>query len=235
MIRLDFRPPRPILSAALALGLALMPAAAPAVEADYPRLFGTAETRSDNLRPFTKWTVMLERYTKEKTLEVAPCAQLGALKCRPKVWRDYLATLAGKPRRQQVDLVHAYMNQRAYIEDLPNYGVPDYWATPREFLGKDGDCEDYAIAKYMSLRTLGFSDADLRLVVVQDLNLGVPHAVLIVYLDGQALLLDNQIKMVVDQAKVRHYRPYYSINEKSWWLHKAAADVPVGGAPPKKP
>jgi predicted transglutaminase-like cysteine proteinase len=200
-------------------------------EIPWPRLFGTAETRSDNLRPFTKWTWMLDRYAKEHTLDVAPCAQLGALKCRPKVWRDWLATLEGKPRRQQVELVNAYMNQRAYIEDLPNYGVPDYWATPREFLGKDGDCEDYAIAKYMSLRTLGFAESELRVVVLQDVNLGVPHAVLVVQLDGQALLLDNQIKTVIDQSRVRHYRPYYSINERHWWLHKAAVaqDAAAGG------
>ena len=231
MIRLDFRSCVPW---ALALGLALAPLAVRAVEADYPRLFGTAETRSENLKPFTKWTGAMDRYARERSLETAPCAQLGAPKCRPKAWRDFLATLDGKTRRQQVDAVHQYMNQRTYIEDLPNYGVPDYWATPREFLGKDGDCEDYAIAKYMSLRTLGFKDSELRVVVLQDLNLGVAHAVLIVYLDGQALLLDNQIGRVIDQAKVRHYRPYYSINEKSWWLHKAAADMPVGGAP-KKP
>ena len=207
----------------------------PQRETPWPRLFNTAETRSDNLRPFTKWTWMLDRYAKERTLEVAPCAQLGAFKCRPKVWREYLASIEGKPRRQQVELVNAYMNQRVYIEDLPNYGVPDYWATPREFLGKDGDCEDYAIAKYMSLRTLGFAESELRLVVLQDVNLGIAHAVLVVLLDSQALLLDNQIKTVIDQGRVRHYRPYYSINEKSWWLHKAAlaADAAAGGGAPK--
>ncbi len=66
--------------------------------------------------------------------------------------------------------------------------------------------------------TLGFKDSELRVVVLQDLNLGVAHAVLIVCLYGQALLLDNQIKLVVDSTRVRHYRPYYSINEKYWWL-----------------
>jgi predicted transglutaminase-like cysteine proteinase len=205
-------------------------------EEPWPRLFNTVETRSDNLRPFTKWTWMLDRYATERSLEVASCAQPGALRCRPKAWREYLASIEGKPRRQQVELVNAYMNQRAYIEDLPNYGVPDYWATPREFLGKDGDCEDYAIAKYMSLRTLGFADSELRLVVLQDVNLGIPHAVLVVRLDGQALLLDNQIKTVIDQSRVRHYRPYYSINEKSWWLHKAAvaADTAAGGGAPRQ-
>lgn len=197
----------------------------------WPNLFGTVEARSDNLRPFTKWTWMLDRYAKEKSLEVAPCAQLGAEKCRPQVWRKFLAEVEGKSRLEQLEKVHAYMNQRTYIEDLPNYGVPDYWATPREFLSKDGDCEDYAIAKYMSLRHLGFKDEEMRVVVLQDMNLRVAHAVLVVYHEGKALLLDNQIRKVIDAASVHHYRPFFSINENFWWLHKAAAAGAPGGSP----
>lgn len=208
---------RRLLCASLAVLVATL---APAGAAEHPLLFGSSETRSDNMRPFTKWTTVIERYRTEQALEVAPCAQLGALKCRLADWRRFLATLEGKPRQEQVLAVNAYMNRRSYIEDPPNYGVPDYWATPREFLSKDGDCEDYAIAKMLSLRTLGFGVNELRLVVLQDMNLNAAHAVLVVYLDGKALLLDNQIKQVVETSQVRHYRPLYSINEQSWWLHK---------------
>ena len=112
------------------------------------------------------------------------------------------------------------MNGVPYITDIRNYGVDDYWATPKQFLYRDGDCEDYAIAKYMSLRALGFTPEELRVVVLQDLNLRIAHAVLVVYLDQQGLILDNQIKRVVDQEKIHHYSPYYSINETAWWLHK---------------
>ncbi len=138
---------------------------------------------------------------------MAPCAQLGALKCRVPEWRKFLDSLTDKSRLEQIQAVNTYMNRRSYIEDLPNYGVPDYWATPREFLTKDGDCEDYAIAKFMSLRQLGFGADELRVVVLQDMNLNAAHAVLIVYHEGKALLLDNQIRQVVDSALVRHYRP----------------------------
>jgi len=198
----------------------LLATLAPAGAVDHPSLFGTSETRSDNMRPFTKWTTVIERYRTEQSLEVAPCAQLGALKCRLADWRRFLATLEGKPRYEQVLAVNTYMNRRSYIEDLPNYGVPDYWATPREFLTRDGDCEDYAIAKLLSLRNLGFAAEEVRLVVLQDMNLNAAHAVLVVYVDGKALLLDNQIKQVVETSLVRHYRPLYSINEQAWWLHK---------------
>ena len=183
----------------------------------WPQIFDMAETRSDNLRPFTKWTWMLDRYSKEKPQEVASCNDST---CRLQSWRQFLETLKGKSREQQLDAINSYANRHPYIEDLPNYGVPDYWATPREFLQKDGDCEDYAITKYWSLRALGFQDDELRLVVVQDMNLGVAHAVLLAYSEGKALLLDNQIKSIVDSAKIHHYRPFFSINEQHWWLHK---------------
>ena len=72
----------------------------------------------------------------------------------------------------------------------------------------------------MSLRSLGFDDSRLRIVVLQDLNLGLPHAILVVYHKGRAFVLDNQIKFVVPAEKVYHYKPYYSINENHWWLHR---------------
>lgn len=224
--------------ALLALALVAHAFVAPAGAVEHPSLFGTAETRSENMKPFTKWGGVVDRYRTEQSLETAPCAQLGALKCRLADWRRFLATLDGKPRHEQILAVNAYMNRRSYIEDLPNYGVPDYWATPREFLTRDGDCEDYAIAKFMSLRHLGFRPEELRLVVLQDLNLNVAHAVLVVYHEGRALLLDNQIRQVVETHQVRHYRPLYSINEQAWWLHKPAQiarpvpEAPIAPPPP---
>jgi predicted transglutaminase-like cysteine proteinase len=112
------------------------------------------------------------------------------------------------------------MNRTRYVVDPRNYGVPDYWATPQQFLRRDGDCEDYAITKYLSLRALGVPSSEMRILVVQDLNLRLAHAILIVYHNGRALILGNQIKSVVDTSVVRHYKPIYPINENFWWLHR---------------
>jgi predicted transglutaminase-like cysteine proteinase len=112
------------------------------------------------------------------------------------------------------------MNRQRYLTDPRNYGVKDYWATPIQFLKRDGDCEDYAIAKFISLRALGFTNDMLRIVVLQDLNLRIGHAILVVYLDGRALVLDNQVRRVVPAETIRHYQPIYSINEQHWWLHR---------------
>ena len=111
-------------------------------------------------------------------------------------------------------------NNWLYKVDPRVYRKKDYWATPAQFFNKSGDCEDYAITKYISLVHLGFDKKDMRIVIVQDLNLKVPHAVLVVYLDGKALILDNQIKQVVSASRITHYKPIYSINETKWWIHK---------------
>ena len=101
------------------------------------------------------------------------------------------------------------------------WNLKDYCATPNQFTHKTGVCEDYAISIYISLLILGFNPDHMRIVVLQDLNLKIPHAVLVVYLDGQPLILDNQIKQVVHASRIRHYKPIYSINQKNWWLHRS--------------
>jgi len=186
----------------------------------HPQLFGTDEIRSDNLRPFPKWTGVLDRYFKERDLPEGTCDSKKFNRCHLREWKAFLAEAESQPRRRQVELINKRMNGFPYITDLRNYGVDDYWATPKQFLYRDGDCEDYAIAKYMSLRAIGFTPDELRVVVLQDKNLRVAHAVLVVYLDDEGLVLDNQIKQVVNQTKIHHYSPYYSINENAWWLHK---------------
>ena len=60
----------------------------------------------------------------------------------------------------------------------------------------------------------------MRIVVLQDENLRVAHAVLVVYHQGRTYVLDNQITQVVTDDRIAHYRPIYSINEQSWWLHQ---------------
>ncbi|MBL4895160.1 MAG: transglutaminase-like cysteine peptidase, partial [Emcibacter sp.] len=148
------------------------------------------------------------------------CRQTTEQKCYRKVWLDLLDFLKDKPADRQIAEINIHMNKAPYITDIINWGVSDYWASLRQFFKKDGDCEDYAIAKYMSLKKLGFDADMMRIVVVQDTNLDIPHAVLVVSLNGTRLILDNQISYVAKEKAVLHYRPYYSINEKAWWLHR---------------
>ncbi len=183
--------------------------------------FGSLEIRSENLEPFKKWQTALERYSAETAKERAGSCQSSMFNiCHYEELQRFLDGIGDKDRWDQLVEVNHYMNTRRYITDPRNWGVPDYWATLGEFMTKFGDCEDYAIAKFLSLKRLGWTDDELRVAAVKDLNLKVGHAVLIAYHGGKTWVLDNQIRRVVETNSVHHYQPVYSINETSWWRHR---------------
>lgn len=215
-----FRLPAPVRLVSALLLTALLGAPAQAQYGATRSIFNTVETQAANVSMFPKWTGALSRYFNERNLADAPCTSSIFNRCHLKEWKAMLAGLNGKSAREKVEEVNGFLNRQRYLTDPRNYGVKDYWATPIQFLRRDGDCEDYAIAKFISLRALGFSNDMMRIVVLRDLNLRVGHAVLAVYLEGEALILDNQIRRVVRADTIRHYRPIYSINETSWWLHR---------------
>ncbi len=204
-------------TAILMMGVLLV---APAAQASQGSVFGYDEKRSDNLAPFSKWSGVLARYAAERKREIDPCSSGLFTNCDLQDWRKFVNGLKGADKMTQLDAVNRYMNRSPYIIDPVNYGVPDYWATPVQFFVKDGDCEDYAITKYLSLRSLGWSLDDMRIVVLQDTNLNIAHAVLVVKFRGKSYVLDNQVNQLVTDDQINHYRPIYSINEKSWWLHR---------------
>ena len=182
-------------------------------------IFGYLETEKKGLKAFPKWTGALERHFKDKGKVGGKCTARTFNKCHFDAWTKFLETIKDEPPKRKLYKINRFMNSARYILDPINWGVRDYWATPNQFFKKYGDCEDYAIAKYLSLRAIGWDPKKLRIVVVQDMNLKVPHAILAVYIDGKTLLLDNQISIVVDASKIRHYRPIFSLSETKWWRH----------------
>lgn len=201
--------PRAPLSAYFCLAIVLLVALgamAPANAANAPHLFGSDEVRSSDLRYFPKWTDMLERYKHEVSATH---------------WDRFIDGLRGADPLDQLDQINRYMNDVPHKADVGNYAATDYWATPRQFFAHAGDCEDFAIAKFLSLRSLGWENDQLRIVVLDDLTKGTPHAVLVAYHGGEAWILDNQYVRVVRAERIEGYRPRFSINETSWWLHRA--------------
>lgn len=185
---------------------------------DKVSFFNSAETMSDNLQPFTKWNDMVARYRTSGEMQDTGCG--GAyMPCKLKPWKHFLSTLQNKDRISQIRAVNEYANEHPYITDPANWQQDDYWAAIRQFLIKDGDCEDYAIAKFFSLKALGFRNDEMRIVVLKDMNLKVMHAILVVFEGGKTWALDNQIKQVVETNRIYHYVPFYSINETHWWRH----------------
>ncbi|MCC7305249.1 MAG: transglutaminase-like cysteine peptidase [Alphaproteobacteria bacterium] len=180
--------------------------------ATYPGLFGTNEKRSTSLGPFTKWTGMFNRM--ERDLKKPGMQNL------IREWRENLDSFRELPLRDMAAKVNSLMNEKPYILDSRNWGKSDYWETPVEFLQRGGDCEDFAISKYVSLRMLGVPEERLRVAIVHDKVKNIPHAVLAVYTDdGSVYILDNQNKSLVEGSGEGRYRPIFSINRGAWWLH----------------
>jgi predicted transglutaminase-like cysteine proteinase len=101
------------------------------------------------------------------------------------------------------------------MTDLAQYGEIDVWSSPLDtFAHAAGDCEDYAIAKYVALRLAGVSADDLRLVVMRDTVRGDGHAVAAARLDGHWLMLDNNRMAMVEDADMRNYRPLFVLDER---------------------
>lgn len=220
-----------ILTLALLGGLTVLqpPVAAAATSA----LLGTAEMRAPATAPLPQWRRVMHAVALEN--EVVRACELDPARCPNRAARDWLAMLhrlEGASLWRQVGEVNRFVNRMAYKADIDNYGQRDYWATPLEFLARSGDCEDYAIAKYWSLRRLGVAADALRLVVVRDVVRDLPHAVLAVHVDGAVYILDNLSDAVREQSMVRQYVPYYSVNEVARWayLPREAPATGIDGA-----
>ena len=100
------------------------------------------------------------------------------------------------------------------MSDLAQHGAIDVWSSPlATFSSGAGDCEDYAIAKFVALRLAGVSPDDLRIVIMRDTVHGEDHAVAAARLDGHWLMLDNRRMAMVEDGHVRNYRPSFVIGQ----------------------
>lgn len=184
-------------------------------------LFGSLGIRKDSINRFPKWTDMLARYAEEMSVDPTICSKLVIKKCIPVGWLNMVEQLKGYDRSTQMQFVNSFINRGHYAQDSQNWGVSDYWATPRQFLANSGDCEDFAIAKYLTLKRLGMNPSDMRIVVLQDQKRRVNHAVLAVFQENDILILDNLINRPVRASDIHHYKPMFALNEEAWWLYES--------------
>ncbi len=203
-------------------GTHALPAAAQATATTtgpQPGIFGFAEIALEGNGPSRQWLRMLELYAVERAEAKAGC--IGG-HCHVTAWLAFLDGLRGMPLAEQLNAVNDRINAAPYVEDLTNYGVADYWATPGKFFHRYGDCEDFAIVKFLSLRELGVPAESLRVVIVGDQTTGLGHAILAVYTGQDIMILDSKVRAVVPAANIAWYLPLVSITQGGWWLHAPA-------------
>jgi predicted transglutaminase-like cysteine proteinase len=167
---------------------------------------------------FPKWTGALARNWALQGSAQA-CAKKMGRDCQLGRWGDFLAGLQGQDPASQLRQVNSYVNAVTYRSDDRVWGKRDYWAAPGEFFAKGGDCEDYAVAKYLSLKALGFDPKAMRIMVLKDTRRGLLHAVLLVTFGGDTLVLDNLSSSLTSWSRIPNYKPLYAVNETDFWLH----------------
>lgn len=143
-------------------------------------------------------------------------------------WQTFLNQSAGDSLVVRLKRVNDYINLHTqYVEDTVLWGEKDYWATPLETLGKGaGDCEDYALAKYLSLRALGVPAVNMRLTYVRARLINVlpvktrAHMVVSYYPESKSepLILDSLIAEILPASQRTDLKPVFSFNSESLWV-----------------
>jgi len=183
-----------------------------------PALFGYNESKQTTTQIISQFRNALVNQD-NNVVDRDNCASPDSQDCQLYIWRKFIAGLKEKSPLEQLKAVNSFANHKKYKTDKENYGTGDHWATPAEFLSRGGDCEDFAIIKFMSLRYLGFSPDSIRIVVLIDTKLKLPHAVLTVDMNNDVLVLDNQTNEIISHRKLSQYAPIYSVNETGWWIY----------------
>jgi predicted transglutaminase-like cysteine proteinase len=138
-----------------------------------------------------------------------------------------------KSGRARLDEANRAVNMAIrYVTDFAQHGEADRWSAPlATFATAKGDCEDYAIAKYVALREAGFPREELQLVLARDRAIRQDHAVLAARLEGRWLILDNRRSELIEDAEASSLTPLFAINHTGVYLFAApyAKAAPLAG------
>ena len=170
----------------------------------------------------------------EKMLQLAQARYGSPAVLAVNQWREVLVKAQGQAETEQIVRINDFFNRKIVFEDDPViWAKADYWATPLETMGRGrGDCEDFAIAKYVSLRSLGIPIDKLRLTYVRA-QLGggsQAHMVLAYYPSPkqEPLILDNLISEIRPASHRNDLYPIFSFNSEGLWVGNGPTEKPSG-------
>jgi predicted transglutaminase-like cysteine proteinase len=149
-------------------------------------------------------------------------------------WEDLIRQDRSKADRGKLEKVNRFFNSRIrFANDVDVWGIKDYWATPIEFLCKGaGDCEDFAIAKYFTLKAMGVDDEKLRITYVKAIQYNIHHMVLTYYSEPEAepLVLDNLVDSISPASKRTDLMPIFGFNGSGLWMAKQRGQGKMAGS-----
>lgn len=178
------------------------------------------------------WVAAMPDY--DKLLQLAQSRYGDRAVLTVRAWQEMLQAAQSMNEQDKIRRVNEFFNRRIQFgEDQAIWGENDYWATPLEFMGRGiGDCEDFSIAKYFSLRSLGVPIERLRITYVRA-RIGGPnsditqaHMVLAYYADpsSEPQILDNLITEVRPASRRGDLLPLFSFNSEGLWTGVGAAE-----------
>ncbi len=146
---------------------------------------------------------------------------------RLRQWRELVRQIHGLHEEKRVEQVNRFFNRIPNRTDREQWGREDYWATPLEMLVTNGgDCEDFALAKYFTLRAAGVPNERLRVTYVRawiaSENRVESHMVLAYYpfQDAEPLILDNLVAEVRPASQRPDLTPTMGFNAEGLWSAK---------------
>jgi predicted transglutaminase-like cysteine proteinase len=139
------------------------------------------------------------------------------------IWDRLITSNRNVDNLKKLIVVNDFFNKTKFSNDIDLWGKEDYWATPLQMLtSNSGDCEDYSIAKYFTLRKMGIPAERMRLTYVKALKLNQAHMVLTYYPgpDAEPLILDNLVNDIQIASNRKDLVRIYSFNGTDLWLAK---------------
>jgi predicted transglutaminase-like cysteine proteinase len=182
--------------------------------------FGLLTFKAPKSLVWLKWN-KVEAEIKAEAPALARC-RTDSDQCTPAEARfaDIIKQAQKLDGRAKLEFVNKRVNAAIrYTNDIAQWGVPDLWSPPLNanhngsFDTGLGDCEDYAIAKYVALHEIGVSARDIQLLLVRDNAVHLDHAVLAVRQDDHWLVLDNRWSRLVEDTDLREFAPLFALNE----------------------
>lgn len=161
-----------------------------------------------------KWNDVKAEIARERDV-VAACRGNGACPADAQKLIDLSAAGAGRNGRAKVGLINRAVDLAIRpVSDDAQWGVADRWSAPFETLRSSrGDCEDYAIVKYLALLEAGISRDDLKIVILKNAFPREDHAVVAVRVDEQWLILDNRTLVLVRDIDLMRATPEFVLDQ----------------------
>ncbi len=190
------------------LGGIYMPSSS--AQASAEDIFEAEGKLSAPLGALKQWQSMMKSFVADIHQDLSPNAQ---------TWNAFMRSIENDAPETQILKVNLWFNAFPYKRDDYVYGISDHWASPTEFLEYGGDCEDYTIIKYITLRLLGFPADSMKIAMVYDVFSGTDHALLLVKYNDENYVLDNRENLTLAAHYTERYKPHYVFNEEQFWTY----------------